>query len=150
MQGKATIFGHPIHPMLVPLPIGFFVGALISDIVSHWGDPAFWPRMSVVLIGLGVISALGAALFGFIDYYTAPLSRAAKKVGSAHMIFNLLAVAVFTIDFFVRLGDATSLLGYVLTVLGVILLGISGYLGGHLAYHYRIGVDASVVRPERR
>ena len=67
MQGKATVAGHPIHPMLVTLPIGLFSGAFVSDVIAHWGDPVFWPRMSVALIGFGLLAGLAAALFRFVD-----------------------------------------------------------------------------------
>ena len=140
MQGKATLNGHPIHPMLIPFPIAFFVGAVLCDIVSHWGDPIFWPRMAIVLIGLGIIGALLAAIFGFIDYLTAPLSDAAKKTATTHMILNLLTVVIFAIAFYVRLGDATSTVGYILEVIGVITLAVSGYLGGQMVYEDRVGV----------
>lgn len=146
MQGKATLGGHPIHPMLVPFPIAFFIGALITDIISHWGDPIFWPRMSVVLIGLGIIGALLAAIFGFIDYMTAPLSEGAKKTATTHLALNLIVVVIFIIAFFVRLGDATSTLGYVLTVLGVIVLFFSGYLGGKLVFEGGVGMKGPLVR----
>jgi len=144
MQGKATLGGHPIHPMLVPFPIAFFAGALISDIISHWGDPVFWPRMSVVLIGLGIIGALLAAIFGFVDYLTAPLSEGAKKTATTHLILNLVVVAIFVIAFFVRLADATSTIGYVLTVLGVLVLLASGYLGGKLVFEGGVGMKGPV------
>ena len=140
MQGKATFLGHPVHPMLAPFPIAFFAGALISDIISHWGDPVFWPRMSVVLIGLGIIGALLAAVFGFVDYLTAPLSEGAKKTATTHLILNLVVVAIFVIAFFVRFGDATSTIGYVLTVLGVLVLFVSGYLGGKLVFEGGVGM----------
>lgn len=146
MQGKATIGGHPIHPMLIPFPIAFFVGALVSDIISHWGDPIFWPRMSVVLIGLGIIGALLAAVFGFIDYATAPLSEGAKKTATTHMALNLIVVVIFAVAFYLRLGDATSVIGYVLTVLGVLILGVSGYLGGRLVFEGGVGMKDSVSR----
>jgi len=141
MQGKATFFGHPIHPVLVPFPVAFFSGALISDIVSHWGDATFWPRLSVVLIGFGIIGALAAAIFGFVDYMTAPLSHEARATATRHLMLMLVTVLIFIVAFFVRLGSATSSLGYVLTVVGVIVLGLGGNLGGHLAYHFRVGVD---------
>ncbi len=146
MQGKATINGHPIHPMLIPFPIAFFVGALISDIISRWGDPIFWPRMSVVLIGLGLIGAAAAALFGYIDYFTAPMSAEAKRTATTHMILNLSTIVVFAIALYLRWINATSVAGYVFTVLGVIVLGASGYLGGHLSYHYAVGVDGDAMR----
>lgn len=139
MQGKATVGGHPIHPMLVTLPIGFFVGALASDVVGKFGDPAFWPRMAVSLVAFGLISAVLAAIAGVIDYVTAPMSAEAKRVASAHFVANMLVVAIFAVEFFVRTIDITSLAGYLLEVIGIITLGISGYLGGHLTFKYRVG-----------
>lgn len=147
MQGKATLGGHPIHPMVIPFPIAFFTGALVSDIISHWGDPVFWPRMSVVLVGLGIIGALVAALFGFVDYATAPLSEGAKKTATTHMALNLITVAVFAVAFYVRMSNATSTAGYVLTVLGVLILGASGYLGGKLVFEGGVGVKDSAGVP---
>lgn len=52
MQGKATIAGHPIHPMLVAFPIGFFGAVLVSDVISIWGNHAFWPLAATYPIAL--------------------------------------------------------------------------------------------------
>ena len=143
MQGKATLANHPIHPMLIPFPIAFFAGALLCDIISHWGDAAFWPRAAVALIGLGIISALIAAVFGFIDYLTAPLTDGVRKTATTHMVLNLITVVIFAIAFYLRLGNATSVAGYVLEVIGVIVLSLSGWLGGKLAYEDRVGMADS-------
>ena len=73
MRSKVAIAGHPLHPMLVPVPIGLLVGAVVADIAypitdrDHmWYDIAFW-----ALIG-GVVSALIAALAGFGEYSPKP------------------------------------------------------------------------------
>lgn len=145
MQGKATIAGHPIHPMLVALPIGFFVGALVCDIILGLTHNPFWPTLSVVLIGFGIVGALLAALFGFVDYATAPMSAPAKAIATRHMILNLLAVVIFAVAFWLRLSDNVSSTGIVLTVIGVLALAVSGWLGGHLSYHYGVGVEQSDV-----
>lgn len=141
MQGKATLGGHPIHPMLIPFPIGFFVGALVCDIILAFTKNPFWPQVSVVLIGFGIVGALLAAVFGFTDYATAPMSDDAKKTATTHMALNLLVVVLFAVAFWLRLGDNVSTAGIVLTVIGVVLLAVSGWYGGHLSYHYRIGVE---------
>lgn len=152
MQGKATLMGHPIHPMLIPFPIGFFVGALLCDIISVFSASPLWPSMAVALIGFGVIGALVAALFGFIDYATAPMSAAAKAAAAWHMWLNVLTIVIFVGAFFVRYNHPPSTFGYVLTVLGNGALSASGALGGHLAYHHRVGVDegASARQATRR
>ena len=140
MQGKATVLGHPIHPMLIPFPIAFFVGALVCDIISAFNPAPLWPSMSVILIGFGIIGALLAAVFGFTDYVTIPMSANAKKTATSHLVLNLLVVAIFVAAFLVRYHHSPTTAGYALTVMGVIVLGVSGALGGHLSYHYRMGV----------
>lgn len=139
MQGKATLAGHPIHPMLVGFPIGFFGAVLVSDIISIWGNPAFWPRVAMWLIAFGVIGALVAAVFGFVDYLTAPMSAAAKRTATTHMILNLTVVALYIAAFFVRYANPISTLGYVLTYVGLATLVVSGWYGGHLVYVGLVG-----------
>ena len=141
MQGKATLGGHPIHPMLIPFPIGFFVGSLICDIVTYYQDPVFFSRMSEVLLGFGIIASVLAAIFGLIDYASAPMTSESNRTATAHLILNLVFVALFAVDFYVRLSNPISTLGYALSVIGVILMVVSGYLGGHLVYVGKVGVE---------
>lgn len=140
MQGKATIADHPLHPMFVSFPIGFFGGVLVSDIISMWGDPVFWPRLSVALIGFGIIAALVAAVFGFIDYFSAPMPAAAKRTATTHMILNLAVVVLYAAAFFIRNPHPTATLGYVFTYVALALLVTSGWFGGHLVYVGMVGV----------
>jgi uncharacterized membrane protein len=142
VQGKATLAGHPIHPMLIPFPIGLFGGAVISDIITLTGHPDFWPRMSVALIGFGIIAALLAAVFGFVDYFTAPMPPPVKKTATTHMILNLIVVLVYVAAFFIRVADPVSGFGYVLTFAGIVLLVASGWYGGHLAYVGGVGAES--------
>ena len=139
MQGKATLAGHPIHPMLVAFPIGFFAGAVISDIITFLGHPDFWPRMSVALIAFGIVAALLAAVFGFVDYFTAPMPPPVKKTATTHMILNLLVVVIYVIALWIRVSNPGSSIGYVLTFAGLVFLVVSGWYGGHLAYVGGVG-----------
>lgn len=143
MQGKATVAGHPLHPMFVAFPIGFFGGVLVSDVISIWGDPSFWPRVSVALIAFGIVAALVAALFGFIDYFTAPMGADAKRTATTHMILNLSVVVLYVIALYVRYPNPTSTLGYVLTYVALATLVVSGWFGGHLVYIGKLGVKTS-------
>ncbi|MBV9233588.1 MAG: DUF2231 domain-containing protein [Candidatus Eremiobacteraeota bacterium] len=142
MQGKATVARHPLHPMLVAFPIGLFGGVLVSDVISIWADRPFWSHMALWLIAFGVIGALLAAVFGFTDYFSAPMSSDAKRAATTHMIVNLIVVALYVAAFFVRYGDVTSVVGYVLTYLGLALLVVSGWYGGHLVYIDLIGTTS--------
>ena len=139
MQGKATVAGHPVHPVLVTFPIGCFVAAVVSDLISIWRGPAFWADMSTALLLFGVLGALLAAFFGFVDYLTAPMSAQAKRLAGWHMTLNVAAIVIFGVACAVRFHDHASGAGYGLTGLGIVVLAISGVLGGQVAHRHLVG-----------
>lgn len=137
----AAIGGHPIHPMLVPLPIGFWVGALLSDI-GFWrtADP-FWARASLWLVAGGVVAALLAAVFGAVDFFTIPRARA-HRAGWIHLVGNLTAVALSVVSWILRAGDTEGAVmpaGLLLSVLVAGILLVTGWMGGELSYRYLVG-----------
>jgi uncharacterized membrane protein len=139
MQGKATVAGHPIHPMLVTFPIGCFVAAVVSDLISIWAGPVFWAAMSTWLLLFGIAGGLLAALFGFVDYLSAPMSVEAKSIAAWHMTLNIAMIVIFGIACAIRFLDHTSVAGYALTGLGIVVLAISGVLGGNVAHRHLVG-----------
>lgn len=142
MQGKATIADHPLHPMLVAFPIGFFGAMLVSDIISIFRDAPFWSHVATALIAFGIVGALLAALFGFIDYFTVPMSSAIKRTATTHMVLNLCVVVLFAAALYVRYGNPTSTLGYVLSYVALASLIVSGWYGAHLVYVGFVGTAA--------
>lgn len=144
MQGKATLAGHPVHPMLVAFPIGFFIGAIVCYIIyGITGDTTFWPRMAVMLMIFGIIGALIAALFGFIDYFTARMGGAVKSTATTHMLLNLSVVVLFLIALWQGWARPTNPVSIWLSVIGVILLVPSGWLGGKLTFIGHVGAAES-------
>ena len=137
---SARIAKHPIHPMLVVLPLGLWVAALVFDVIyAITGQPimraaAFWN------VGAGVVGALLAAIPGFVDWLS--LTGRAARLGTYHMLLNLGAVAIFAVNWLVRTrvgGDSS--LPLILSIVGVIGVGIAGWLGGELVYAHRVGVE---------
>ena len=142
---SARVAKHPIHPMLVVLPLGLWVTALVFDIIHAFtGSPAmrtaaFWN------VGAGVIGALLAAVPGFVDWL--PLTGRAARLGTYHMLLNLGGVAIFAINWWLRTRlSADSPWPLVLSVVGVIGIAISGWLGGELVYRERVGVEEEADR----
>ena len=133
-------YGHPFHPILVTVPIGAWIGALIFDVaVLVTDDPEVFARGAVWLTGIGIVGALLAAVFGFLDYSQLAAGTKARETATIHMSLNLLVTLLFLITFLVRQVAGyrdLSVVGFVLTVVGLGLLSASGYLGGKLAYHY--------------
>ena len=145
MQSKAAIGKHPIHSALVTIPIGAFLLALIGDIsTTTVGDP-IWFKFSHYCIGIGILAALLAAIFGSVDYFAVKMTPYAKKLATTYMGLNLVAVILYIIDFFLRTNNAvfqsdqwTGVMG--LEAIALIILAISGWIGGQMAYVYRVGV----------
>ncbi len=147
MKSKAAIGNHPIHPMLVPIPIGAFSLAFMGDLAFlRSSEGAFWHRFSSTCIAVGVVFALLAAAAGAVDYFSVKMSGRAFRTATWHALINLLVVVLYTISFFLRRHDATTAvptrwpLAAALALAGFGLLAISGWLGGRLAYEHRVGV----------
>ena len=143
LEGKPL--RHPIHPMLVHFPIGFLVLSFLLDLVS-----LVFPEVPGLLRGsfyamlLGIIVALLAAVPGIVDYSDIRRDHPGKATASRHMTLNLMVVVIYAINLWIRasvLNDRKiSLLPLLLSVIGIGLLSVSGYLGGHLVYDEGIAV----------
>ena len=134
-------YGHPLHPILVTVPIGAWVASLVFDVASHLvADPGFLARGSLWLIGLGVVGALAAALVGFLDLLAIPTGTPVFRTGLLHAGLNLVVTAGYLGGFlWRRSSDLSTSVGWgplALSVACLAALGVSGYLGGMLAYRY--------------
>ncbi len=141
VQSTAAIAGHPLHHMLVPFPIAFLIGAFATDLAFRGTQDAFWAQASYWLLLAGIVTALVAALPGFIDFFTIDEARG-LWLAWTHMIANLVVVALGALNVWLRWDDAAAGAagaGLWISVLIAALLLFSGWLGGELAYRYRIG-----------
>jgi uncharacterized membrane protein/nitrite reductase/ring-hydroxylating ferredoxin subunit len=143
MRSKANFKTHPIHPMLVVFPLAFFPGSLLADAAAYFTDKGELWRVGYWLQIAGVCFALLAAIPGIIDYfYTVPPKSSGKKRATQHGLINLGVVIIFLGNWFYRQNiDSSYHLILVLDLAGTILISISGWLGGTLAYRNQIGVD---------
>ena len=137
-------YGHPLHPALVAVPIGAWIASFVFDVASHLVDqPGFLTQGSRWLIGIGVLGALAAAMVGLLDLFAIPTGTRAFRIGLLHMSINLGVTTAYVVDFLIRGGSATGPVGWgplVLSAVALVALGVSGYLGGELAYHYGVRV----------
>lgn len=143
MRSKLHIKGHPIHPILVAFPIAFFMGTLLFDILGYIeNNDAYW-RTGLYLEIAGIIVALMSAIPGILDYcFIVPPKSSAKKRAAKHGILNIILLIIFSGTWFYRQSDSASpYLILIAEIAGVVLLGISGWLGGTLVHRNQIGVD---------
>ena len=148
MRTPASIAGHPIHPMLVPIPIGLWIFSLVCDLIHAGGssNPA-WTTVALYTMGGGIVGALAAAIFGFVDVLSVPPGP--RKTGLTHMAINLVIVVLYVINLWLRLRTPESPGNLIwLSVIAIALLVISGWLGGKMVYVHGIAVDdATIHRP---
>src|SRR5918912_961845 len=142
MASPASIAKHPIHPMLIPLPIGLWIFSFICDLiyVIGWGGTV-WENVAFYTMAGGIIGALLAAVPGLIDLFS--LTGKRLKIGLTHMIINLVIVGIFAVSLWLRTrGIPGTMLPFVLSAIGIVLLLISGWLGGELVYVHGVAVES--------
>ena len=139
MKTPASIAGHPIHPMLVALPIGLWIFSLVCDLVFAFGGASEnWRLVAVYTLAGGIIGALLAAVPGFIDMLSLPWP--VKRTALIHMTINLTVVALYVVNLWLRLDGAQHSTVLWLSLIGIGLLLISGWLGGKMVYEEGVGV----------
>src|SRR5829696_871728 len=144
MQSKAVLFGHPAHPMLIPFPFAFLTGAFVFDALGSLTDRSSLWTTGSHLAGLGIVTAVLAAVPGLIDYvFTVPPNSSGKQRATRHMVVNLTTVALFVVAWLIRggAGSPPGLLVLGLETAGAALLFMGAYLGGTLVTRNLISVD---------
>lgn len=143
MKSKVNIKSHPLHPILIPFPIAFFTGTLLSHLVGWLMNKPGLLVTAYYLNMAGIGFALLAAIPGFVDFlYTVPPKSSGKKRAAQHGITNVIMLVCFVVAFFLRRnGGSSDVLLALLEIIGVSLMIIAGWLGGTLVYRNQIGVD---------
>src|SRR5207244_13119352 len=141
---KGKVLKHPLHPIIVHVPMAMWPGARIFDLLSQWkiGGNAI-VRLSFYAIVFGLIASLLAVPTGVVDWSGIKKEKPAWKIGLYHMILNLLVALLFAINLGLRVSTfraATTVptVPLLLSILGTALLIVSAYLGGMMTYTYGI------------
>ncbi|HXF77595.1 MAG TPA: DUF2231 domain-containing protein [Usitatibacter sp.] len=142
MRTPASIAGHPIHPMIVPIAIGCFVFSFASDLIclaTGSADP--WNMLAYYTMIGGIIGALCAALPGLIDLLSLPAGYT-RGIAIKHMSINLLVVVIYIVNAYMRHANPQQLkLPMILSLVTVLLLLVSGWLGGKMVFEAGVGVN---------
>jgi len=143
---KGKWLGHPLHPILVHIPMAMWPSALAFDVLSQRqiGGNAM-VRLSFYAIAFGLAAALLAAPTGLVDWSGIKKEKPAWKIGLYHLSLNLVAVVLFGVNLFLRwptFREATEIdrIPFLLSAIGTLILIGSAYLGGRMVYEYGISV----------
>jgi uncharacterized membrane protein len=143
MESRTKLLGHPIHPMLIVLPLGLFIGAVVFDALYFWRGNATFAAIGYWNIAGGIIGGLLAAVFGFVDWLAIPAGTRAKRIGLLHGGSNVIVVALFAFVWWTRTAAADTLSAnvFLIEVVALVLGSVAGWLGGELVDRLGVGVD---------
>lgn len=143
IESRAALRGHPLHPPLIHFPIAALMMLLASDTAYFFTDDTFWARASYWLAAAGIIGGAISGIAGAIDLFT--VGRIRRLVtGWAHGILAVTMLSLATFNFMLRFDNvAENILpwGLYMSALTVVLIGITGLLGGQLVFEYGVAVD---------
>ena len=140
IESAAAILRHPVHPVLVPLPIAAFVAAFSADVVHLFVPDPFWSLAAFWLLVAGLVTGGVAMVAGAIDFMTLPGVRS-LEAAQVHAGGNLMVLTIALCNLGVRWYQPAYFARWfvLLSAATVGLLAITGWLGGALAYKHRIG-----------
>jgi uncharacterized membrane protein len=142
VRSTAQIAGQPIHPMLVPVPIVCFIGALLTDIAYLVSEEIMWANFSAWLLIVGLIFGVLAAIAGLIDFLGNRLVRA-QTPAWPHLVGNAVVLLLAFFNAMIHTRDAwTSVwpVGLILSIVTVLILPVTGWLGWAMVYRHGVGV----------
>lgn len=141
-RSTVRIKGHPLHPMLVPLPIGFLIGAFLADLAYVFTGWASWAFFATWLIAAGLVMAVVAALGGLVDFLGEPRIRSLRAAWT-HLAGNVVVVALSLVNLLVHQRDGAAAVlpeGVILSGVVTLLLIFTGWKGGEMIYRHRVAV----------
>ena len=136
-------YGHPFHATAITIPIGAWSAALVFDLISFFvDDPEPFVIGARVLLVIGIVGAVAASVLGFLDFLTLAAGTRVRRTALAHMAFNVAALVLFTVSAVLRFGtpDEVNVAAFVISLVAFAGIGVSGWLGGELAYRHGVRV----------
>lgn len=149
-QSTAKIAGHPIHPMLIPFPIAFFVTTFVCDLVYWQTANTAWATAATWLLGAGIVMAVLAALAGLTDLLGERRIRALNDAWW-HAGGNVIVVLIEIYNWYVRYDQGAAAIvpkGLILSLVVVCILLFTGWKGWNMVYRHRVGVADEAVAAE--
>jgi nitrite reductase/ring-hydroxylating ferredoxin subunit/uncharacterized membrane protein len=134
-----TWLGHPLHVVLTDVPIGSWTAAAVLDALEEKTGSRAMGRGADAVIAVGLAGAAGAAITGLADWSKIGGGQP-RRIGLAHALLNATATACYVTSLCLR-STHSRRAGRRFALLGLIVSSVSAYLGGHLVFKEKIGID---------
>jgi len=144
MRRGLTLFGHPMHAMLVHFPIALLGTSLLWDAIALLSGAATFWAVSFWCVAAGLVGSVPTAVTGFADYAALEKDGSADATATRHMICMLAAVSAYVVSAIVRRGpsppEGGGLVGALaFEALGALLLFWGAHSGGSLVFDLGVG-----------
>lgn len=140
---RMSIMGHPIHPMLIHLPVAALIAVIATDVAFIYTGDYFWARAGIWLVGVGALGGWASGMVGLVDLLVVPQIRR-MIAGWLHAVFAVMLLSLASFNWLLRFtGGADSAImpwGLSLSLVSGVLIGITSALGGTLVYERAVGV----------
>lgn len=130
--------GHPVHAAITDVPVGAWSTAAVLDAVELVSGTQSYAPGADAAVGIGLMGALGAATTGLCDW--SKTDPPARRVGVLHALFNAGATVCYATSWLQR-RSGNRQAGIASGMTGLLFVLAGTYLGGHLSYDERVGVD---------
>jgi uncharacterized membrane protein len=151
MRTRAEFLGHPLHQMMIVLPLGLLATAATCDVISAASRHRRLARGAYYMHSAGLLTGLAAAVPGAIDWWDIPRNTRAKNIGLLHGAGNLVVTGLFGASWLLRRRrpDRITRTSLALSTSGALLALVTGWLGGELVNRLGVGVheNANVDAP---
>ncbi len=134
-----TWLGHPLHVVLTDVPLGSWTTAAVLDVLEERTGNRAIGRGADAAIAVGLVGAAGSAITGLADWSRIGGGQT-RRIGLSHGLLNATATACYMTSLFLRRAHSRSA-GRRFALLGLIVSSVAAYLGGHLVYKEKLGVD---------
>jgi uncharacterized membrane protein len=141
-SSRVAIKGHPLHAMMVTFPIAFLVSVVATDLAWILFQDEFWARLSLWLLGAGALAGSAAALAGTVELLLIPGVRR-RGVSWSHFVAAITLISVAFTNWYLRMAGYEDMIlpwGFVLSLLGAVLVAVAGWLGANLVFDHKIGI----------
>ena len=148
-QGTGSVvqlFGHPLHPMIVPVVVGMAFGAFVSDCAYFFTERPFYLEVTRLALLVTLIAGGLAALLGAVEFISIPRAKT-LGIGWAHVMCNVVALMLVFVNYRVRLQDGLEPIvpyGLLLSTATMVLILAGGWFGGEMSYRHGVGVSRGV------
>jgi len=134
-----TWLGHPFHVVLTDVPIGCWTGAAVLDLLEEKTGSRAMGQAADAMIKVGLVGAAGAAMTGLADWSKIGGGEP-RRIGLAHGLLNATATVCYVTSMCLRHSHSRRA-GRKFAFLGLMISGVAAFLGGHLVFKKKIGVD---------